>query len=92
MIHVTLSWRLIIHRVFLPWIDDIVDPVDAYMAAFYWLGLNCLDHGDVLSSLFLCQITAFIFALPLVEFISISPILLWMHSFCGKMRELTALK
>jgi hypothetical protein len=51
---VTLTWRLLIRRAFFSWIDDIVDPVDAYMVAFYWLSLNCMDHGGVLSSLFLC--------------------------------------
>jgi hypothetical protein len=53
-IHVMRTRWLLIRRVFFPWIDDIVDPVDAYMAASYWLSLNCLDHEGVLSSLFLC--------------------------------------
>jgi hypothetical protein len=48
----TLTWWLLIRRVFFPKIDDIVDPADAYMAALYWLSLNFLDHGGVLSSLF----------------------------------------
>jgi hypothetical protein len=51
---VALMWRLSIRRVFFPWIDGVVDPVDAYVAAFYWLSLNCLNHGGVLSPIFLC--------------------------------------
>jgi hypothetical protein len=51
---VTHTWLLLIYRVFFRWIDDIMDPVDAYMADSYWLNLNCLDHGGVLSSLLLC--------------------------------------
>jgi hypothetical protein len=49
-----LMWWLLIHRVSFPWIDDVMDPVDSYVAAPYWLSLNYLDHGGVLSSLFLC--------------------------------------
>jgi hypothetical protein len=49
-----LMWWLLIHRVSFPWIDDVMDPVDSYVAASYWLSLNYLDHGGVLSSLFLC--------------------------------------
>jgi hypothetical protein len=51
---VKLMWRLLIRRVSFPWIDDFMDPVDAYVAASYWLNLNYLEHRGVLSSLFLC--------------------------------------
>jgi hypothetical protein len=30
MIHVTLMWRLLIRQGSFPWIDDVVDLVDAY--------------------------------------------------------------
>jgi hypothetical protein len=49
-----LMWRLLIHRGSFPWIDDIMNPVDTYVVAPYWLSLNYLDHGGVFSSLFLC--------------------------------------
>jgi hypothetical protein len=41
-IHVMHTWRLLIRRVFLPWIDDVMDPRDACMAAPHWLSLELL--------------------------------------------------
>jgi hypothetical protein len=40
MILVTLTWQLLIRRIFFPWFDDTVDAVDAYVAAFYWVSLT----------------------------------------------------
>jgi hypothetical protein len=51
---VTLMWQLPIRRGSFPWIDDFMNPVDAYVAASYWLSLNYLDHGGVIPSLLLC--------------------------------------
>jgi hypothetical protein len=53
-IHVMHTWWFLIRRCSLSWIDDVIDPGDACMAAPHCLSLKCQDHGGVISHHCLC--------------------------------------